>query len=224
VLLLLLLLLRGLPVRARALCWRCVVRGVCVCGCVCQCCVIFFVVVVGGVVVVVLVVWFSCVCALRWGLWCMVREWCGVFLCVCVCGVSFVARVSHDWFCVCGVSRCACVTCVFVSARAPVHCVLCAGWFVLFLLLVLCGLPVCVCACCGGVVRCVCVCPVLRDLCCCWCCCCCLCAVCVFVYVCCVGVCGVWCVSRLVWASAVFSLFRACQMCACMCMCAWVGA
>ena len=37
------------------------------------------------------------------------------------------------------------MTCVFVSARAPVHCVLCAEWFVLFLLLVLCGLPVCVC-------------------------------------------------------------------------------
>ena len=46
--------------------------------------------------------------------------------------------------------------------------------------------------------------------------------VCVFVYVCCVGVCGVWCVSRLVWVSAVFGLFRACQMCACVCVRGWV--
>ena len=66
---------------------------VCVCGCVrvCQCCVIFVVVVVGGVVVV-LVVWFSCVCALRWGLWRVVCEWCGV--CVCLRCFVFCACVA----------------------------------------------------------------------------------------------------------------------------------
>ena len=65
-------------------------------------------VVVGGVVAVLLV-WFACLCvcvcahALRWGLWCVVCEWCGV--CVSVSAVFRLLRVCQICVCACVVFR-----------------------------------------------------------------------------------------------------------------------